>query len=296
MQYTTSTGEPLEEGGAATSQKMQLILANTQVQNDDNAALLNEWYKHTSNKKSTEILQVATTHLRHRLTYTVTGNTPDMLQKHATYYQDMLDVPAKALQRLETLGKRWQPGQLSSWIEFNTLGANAGWRFPVNLPGEELLGTFEETNTNRRIFYRWTKYHDEFVCIHYSESFAAPCLQQIDLLFDAHLTLATQYHKAMALADLLKVHAFPSVLLETMQRYEAQQLGISLWLSPHGVLKFGLRLYQPSAKLMMSLHLLCGLTKEQEEPLALIHATMKEVAWVEIQQTADGLVSEMGLA
>ena len=275
-------------------QKMQLVLANTKVQNDHNVVILNEWLQHVYSPETG--LQTTTTHLCHRLTYSTAGNTFDVLKKHATYYNDVLGVSDESLQRLETLGEGWQPDKLGSWIEFNTLGANAGWYFPANLSIEQLLGAFDESNINRRILYHWTKYNDEFSCTYYGESFIEPRIQQIGLLLNADLDLASQYHKAMALADLFKVPAFPPVLVEIFELYEAQQLTVSLWLSPKGVLKFGLRVHQPSAKLMMALYMLCGLDKKDEESLTLIHATMEKLAWVEIQYTADGLVSEVGFS
>ncbi len=272
-------------------QKMQWMLGNTPLQNNTNIALLKKWWQYLNVPPA--LFSAAITQQRNCLTFSTQGKTVEVLESHANYYHQELGIAMTHLQRLETLGERWQPNTLGSWIELNTLGANAGWYVPVNLTATEILATFDEDSLNRRLFYRWTQYHPAFKCTQYGEDFSGAGIQQIELLFDVTQTLTTQYHHALALADLYKVNAFPTYLQEILEHYNTIQLALSLWLTPQGVVKFGLKVYQPSIKLMMALTMLTGLSKTDETSLALIHSSFDKIAWVEVQQVTEGLVTTL---
>lgn len=272
-------------------QKAQWVLHNSILQSSDNVTRLQQWQQQL--KTSDTSPSVATNQQRDCLTFGRQGESAKVIRSHAYYYQQMLGIPTDQLQRLEELGERWQPEQLGTWLELNTLGVNAGWYAPITLTFNEVLTTFAPESVNRRLFYRWAQYHPNFNCIQYGEDFSGMHLRQMVLSFDNQTNLTQQYHQALALADLYKVPSFPPPLQEVLEHYSTSPLTISLWLNPEGVVKFGVRIYQPSIKLMLALAMLTGLNKTDEEALALIYSSFEQLAWVELQHTADGLTTEI---
>lgn len=286
--------KPSEEIQLNLEQKVQWVLHSTSLQCPENAETLQQWTQQLS--VSDTQVNVATTQQRNRLTFSSQGDSVKVIEAHALYYQHTLGIRTENLQRLETLGKHWQPQQLGSWLEFNSLGANAGWYVPVHLSRDEVLATFDKESVNRRLFYRWTQYNQDFSCIQYGEDFSGMNLRQIVLSFAPQTPLLKQYHQALALADLYKAPTFPPALQEVLEHYDVSELAISLWLNPQGVVKFGLRIYQPSTELMIALAMLTGSTKTDEEALALVYSTFEQLAWVEIQHTSEGLTTEINFS
>lgn len=276
-------------------QKLQLALANTKVKQDSNIQWLNEWYQHLQQKTTTSSQQFtfATTHTGYRTTIGTIQNTLPGVEKHAHYYDEILGVSLVCLERLQTFGENWQPTQIGTWLEMNQLGVNAGWCFPVNLPQEQFTQLIDQNNTHKKILNRWANLCQGFTCISYGESFASPSIYQMELTAGTSLDIASQFYKALTLADFLQVPTFPAPLLDILQRYDAQQLVISLWLTRQSVVKFGLRILKPTSQLFIALCMLAGLSKENQDKLTMIDAFMTKIDWVEIQQTADGLLAEV---
>lgn len=276
-------------------QKLQLALTNTRVKQDSNIQWLNEWYQHLQQKTATSSQQFtfATTHTGNRTTIGTIQDTLSGVEKHAHYYDEVLGVSLVCLERLQTFGENWQPAQIGTWLEMNPLGVNAGWCFPVSLSQEQFTQLIDQNNTHKKILNRWANLCQEFTCISYGESFASPSIYQMDLTADTFLDVASQFYKTLMLADFLQVPTFPTPLLDILQRYDAQQLVTSLWLTKQSVVKFGLRILNPTSQLFIALCMLAGLDKEDQDKLTMIDALMTKIAWVEIQQTADGLISEV---
>ncbi|OJJ19109.1 hypothetical protein BKI52_20040 [marine bacterium AO1-C] len=276
------------------SQKLSLALYSTELQSNENSDLLNEWCKNLTSKvpQVSQPFHFNTTHTRNRVTLQTSLSALTSAETFAHYFQNVLGVSPLSLRRLQKLGENWQPTRLGSWLEFNTLGINAGWFFPIEMIASQLTEMIENT-THRKIITRWVNTQNLVECISYGESLVEPIIRQMEFRLDSNLALANQYHLALNLADLLEVPSFHGQLLNILERYEATELIISLWLSPEGVLKFGLRIMNPSVKLLIALFMLSGMSKKEEDKLAVIHGVLENIAWVEIQQTADGLTSEV---
>ncbi|OJJ19107.1 hypothetical protein BKI52_20030 [marine bacterium AO1-C] len=275
-------------------QKILLALHNSPLSSKANAAFVTEWHQYVIPRFSTldtQNLEFWSTHNRQRITACYTGAVDDVLEKHASYYNHRLKVDAHILQRLERQGKTFWPHQLTSWIELNTLGANAGWFFPVEISMEALLDSLENT-THKKILTRWINIQSEVTCIGYGESLVDPIIHQMTLRLDASLPLVNQFHLALNLADFFDLPSFPGQLLNILEHYHTSALAISLWLSPEGVIKFGLRIFNPSTKLMLALAMLTGLDKKTEDGIAFTYGLLEKLAWVEIQHTANGIWSE----
>ncbi|HAS42105.1 MAG TPA: hypothetical protein DCS93_16625 [Microscillaceae bacterium] len=275
-------------------QKMSLALLNSQVNSEGNASLLQQWQQHIcQNATPTQHLQATTTHLRDRLTFSASQIALVNLEKHAQYYQQILGVEVTALKRLQDFGETLQPARLGSWLEINSLGVNAGWFFPVEMSMEGLLDTIKNT-THKKILTRWVNIQNKVTCVGYGESLLSPVIHQMEFQFEPSLPFTNQFHMALNLVDFLEIPPFHGQLLNILKRYEAQELVVSLWLSPQGVLKFGIRVLNPSVKLMIAFFVLAGLDQAGEDKLAVMHGIFEQIAWVELQQTADGLCSEVG--
>jgi len=293
MWRRTPKNEGSENVDLTNHQKMSLALFNSQVNNEDNASLLQQWQQHICQNEASQYLQATTTHLRDRLTFSTSQNASVNLEKHAKYYQDVLELEASALQRLQALGETLQPTYLGSWLEINTSGTNTGWLFPIEIPKETLLTNIKST-AHQKTLTHWVNIQNNVTCIGYGESLATPIVRQMEFRFESSLPITNQFHLALNLADSLEVSPFHRQLLNVLKRYEAQELVVSLWLSPKGVVKFGIRVLNPSVKLMIAFFVLAGLDQKEEDKLAVMHGIFEKIAWVEIQQTADGLCSEVG--
>lgn len=294
MQHTLPEGENPEDLNLTNFQKMSLALYNSQVNNESNTSFLQEWQQHicTNEQAPSQLLQFATTQSQDRLTFNSSQSTLVNLEKHAAYYQEVLGIDSSVLQRLQKSGETLQPYRLGSWIEINTLGVNAGWFFPVDITMEELLSTIENT-THKKILTRWANIQNDITCVGYGESLVAPIIRQMEFRLDTSLPFANQFHLALNLADFFDVPPFHGQLLNILERFDAQELLVSLWLTPKGILKFGIRILNPSVKLIIGLFVHTGMDKKAEDKMAVIHGIFENINWVEIQHTSDGLTSEV---
>ncbi len=281
-----------------TAQKMMLALQNSALTNETNVTFIKDWLRHVQAPNSDQFQRFAlqSTHQGKRLTLQHTGNAKEVLKRYATYYQDRLKASTSILQRLVDLGIDWQPARMGSWLELNTLGANAGWYLPGEMPMNQVLQTLDPNDHKRRVLNRWISLCPKVACLGYGESLAEPTIRQLDLMTAPSDEIGTQYYQTLHLADLLQVPAFPGFLLEILETYEVHQLVISLWMTSEEMLKFGLRVLYPSNKLLIALCMLAKFKDEDQVALAKTYGISEQIQWVEIQQTSDGLMAEISFS
>ncbi|OJJ16771.1 hypothetical protein BKI52_33235 [marine bacterium AO1-C] len=275
-----------------TPQKMLWALHSSSLSSEPNAAFVKEWYEqvHLPSTTPEQNFELWSTHDRQRLTLYQIGATHTLITKHAAYYQNRLQVNTNVLQRLRS---DWRPEKLGSWVEIHPEGVNTGWYLPGLISFNQLCQVLEKSVFKQKIIHRWANMFVHSTCIGYGESWSTTFIRQVDLMANATQSISSQYHKALHLCELLEVPTFPSFLLEIFQTHEVHQLGVSLWMTDESVLKFGLRVFKPSIKLLMALCLLASFTDEDEDFLAQIHSMSARVQWVEVQQTTDGLKTEV---